>query len=264
MRYIDAHCHIHFDSYESSRKEVLSRMEESDTGGILVGVDHASSASAANLAGTEGRLWATVGLHPCYVKDEQYDENAYAELLKLPYVVGVGECGLDYYREEDPLVHQKQKDVFVAQLRLAAEHDMPLMIHARPSKGTVDAYQDLIDIVQEYKQEYGKRLRGNVHFFVGGVAEMKALNSLDFTVSVTGVITFASDYDEVVRETPRDMLLVETDAPYATPVPHRGKTNEPIYVEHVVRRVAEIWGISDEKAAQQLMSNAHRVFGLEK
>jgi TatD DNase family protein len=136
------------------------------------------------------------------------------------------------------------------------------MIHARPAKGTNDAYVDLIDILTSAKKEYGDDLRGNVHFFVGGVEEARKLIELDLTLSFTAVLTFARDYDEVVRFAPLTHILSETDSPYVAPAPNRGRRNDPRAVIAVVEAIAGIRGEDVETVRVQILENAQELFKL--
>ncbi|HWH07202.1 MAG TPA: TatD family hydrolase, partial [Candidatus Paceibacterota bacterium] len=187
--------------------------------------------------------------------------SVYQELAAHPKVVAIGECGLDYYRPEDPEQEKaRQKELFEKHIALAVEADKPLIIHARPSKGTMDAYRDLIDILKEHKQVHGDRLRGDIHFFVGGVEEAKELVALGFTLSFTAVLTFTHDYDEVVRSVPLASILSETDAPYVAPEGRRGTRNDPLAAIDVVRAIARILGEEEEMVRTALLQNAARVF----
>jgi TatD DNase family protein len=179
-------------------------------------------------------------------------------------VVAIGECGLDYYRPTtvDEELKRKQQAVLRDQIALAAELDKPLIIHSRPSKKTQDAYQDLITILQEAKREHSS-LRGDIHFFVGGIPEMQALTALGFTVSFTAVITFAREYDSVIRAVPPHALLAETDAPYVPPTSReKGSRNDPLAVEDVVEKLAEIRGEELETLRERTLANSRRLFGL--
>jgi TatD DNase family protein len=264
MRYFDAHAHIQFDPYDADREALLARMQEEEVGGLIVGVDLESSKRAIALVEGRDDLYASIGLHPNHEADEWFEAGNYAELARNPKVVAIGECGLDYYRPLDASdeVKRKQRNVLEDHIRLAVELDKPLMIHSRPSKGTMDAYQDIINILGSYKQEHGERLRGDIHFFVGGVDEARQLIELGFTISFTAVLTFARDYDEVVRYAPLSSILAETDAPYVAPVSRRGERNDPLSVRDVVRAVAEIRGEDEEAVREALLGNARRLFGL--
>ncbi|MCI0597872.1 TatD family hydrolase [Candidatus Parcubacteria bacterium] len=265
MKYFDAHCHIQFPQYDEDRKKLCLSMKDAGVGGLIVGVDAASSEAAIQNAtefGTFVPLFASAGLHPNHA-DELFDEEKFRALLKHPKVVAVGECGLDYYRPEDAeSVKGLQKTVFEKHIVLAVELEKPLMIHARPAKGSLNAYHDLIDILRSRKKEYGDKLSGNVHFFVGGVEEARALLELDFTISYTAVLTFTSDYDEAVRFMPLSHILSETDSPYVAPVVSRGERNIPLAVRDVVRALARIRGTDEETIREAVLENAKRLFKL--
>ena len=179
-------------------------------------------------------------------------------------VVAVGECGLDYYRidENDKAEKARQEKELRAQIEFAIEYDLALMLHIRPKAGTMDAYTQVIALLKEYKMKYGDELRGNVHFFVGDMEVSKEFIELGFTLSFTGILTFTNEYDEIVKEAPLDMIVTETDSPYATPVPHRGKRNEPTYVHAVVKRIAELKGLPEKEVANAVVENAYRIFSI--
>ena len=263
-RYFDAHCHIQFEPYDADREALVERMQEEGVAGLVVGVDLESSKKAVALAEEHEHLYASIGLHPNYEKNEWYDAAPYRELAKSPKVVAIGECGLDYFRpsEVNDEIKKGQRHILHDQIELAAELHKPLIIHARPSKGTMDAYQDLIGILQKAKEKHPK-LRGDVHFFVGGVEEMSALIELDFTVSFTAVITFARDYDEVIRATPLTHILSETDAPYLAPASRRGERNDPLAAIDVVEKIAYIRGENADIVRNALIENARRLFALQ-
>jgi TatD DNase family protein len=263
MKYFDAHCHIQFDAYDADRDELIASMVEQQVGALVVGVNRASSEKAIVLAEQHDSLWASVGLHPNDVLNEKFDMDAYRTLAAHPKVVAIGECGLDNFRPADvDAAKGKQREVFEQHVQLAIEVDKPLMIHSRPAKGTQDAYRDLIDILGSYKREHGERLRGDIHFFVGGVEEAKALVELGFTLSYTAVLTFARDYDEVVRSVPLTSLISETDSPYVAPPPNRGSRNDPRAVKAVVQAIADIRKEDPEAVRAQILANAQRLFGL--
>lgn len=263
FKYVDAHCHLQFDDYADDVDEIIARMREEGVAGIVVGVDQESSEKAVALAEKHEHLFASVGLHPNHATDELFDEEVYRALAVHPKVVALGECGLDFFRpaEVNDDVKQKQKEVFQKQVALAAERGLPLIIHTRPSKGTVDAYHDLIALLQDAKREH-PTLRGDIHFFVGGPDEMRALIALDFSVSFTAVITFARDYDAIIRAAPLASILTETDAPYVAPVSRRGKRNDPLAVVDVITKIAEVRGENLGIVRQALLANAYRLFSL--
>ncbi len=261
MKYFDAHCHIQFPMFDEDREALATRMEQESFGGIVVGVDHSSSEQAIALAESHPHLWAAAGLHPNYTEEQVFDAEAFRSLASHPRVVAIGECGLDNFRPENPdSTRAKQREVFEAHVQLAIELDKPLMIHARPTKGTMDAYTDLIEILVSYKREHGDKLRGDIHFFVGGIDEARALIELGFTLSYTAVLTFTHDYDDVVRFIPLSHLLSETDSPYVAPVSRRGQRNDPFSVQDVVSAMARIRGEDEEIVREAALANAKRVF----
>ncbi len=261
VTYIDAHCHIQFDQYAADREALIAGMQEKGIAGIVVGCDYESSQKAVLLAEKHEHLYASVGHHPNHT--EAFDEESFRTLLTHPRVVAVGECGLDYFRpsEVNDDVKNAQKDLFKKHIALAVEFDKPLIIHSRPSKGTQDAYRDLIEMLTEAKKTHEK-LRGDIHFFVGDIPEADALIALGFTLSFTAVVTFARDYDEVIRHIPLASMLSETDAPYVAPVSRRGQRNDPISVIDVVAKIAEIRGEDQEAVRVALQANAERLFAL--
>ena len=179
---------------------------------------------------------------------------------KHPRVIAIGECGLDYYRAEED-TKELQKKAFIEHIELANKLGKPLMLHIRPGLRSLgeagNAYEDALEILKTHA-----KVKGDAHFFAGDWKTAKEFLDLGFTLSFTGVLTFTHDYDEVVKNAPLDMLLSETDAPYVTPAPHRGKRNEPAYVAEVVRAIASIRGENLEEVAKQLVANARRVFSL--
>lgn len=261
VRYIDAHCHIQFDQYTEDQSELIERMRDEGVVGIVVGCDTVSSQKAVALAEKHDHLYASVGLHPNHT-DELFDTTLYRELAGHSRVVAIGECGLDYFRPtEANEVKEKQKELFKQHLALATELDKPLIIHTRPSKGTMDAYHDALEILREAKAVYPK-LRGDIHFFVGGLKEAEAFIALGFTLSFTAVITFARDYDEVIRAIPLSSILSETDAPYVAPFSRRGTRNDPLAIIDVVQKIAEIRNEDIEIVRAALVANSKRLYGV--
>jgi TatD DNase family protein len=263
MRYFDAHCHIQFDGYDEDRDEVIARMKEEEVSGLVVGVDYESSKKAVALAQQHEHLYTSVGLHPNAAADSKYsDASLYFELAEDAKVVAIGECGLDYYRPENPeAAKQKQREVFQWHIDLAVKTGKPLMIHARPSKGSMDAYEDALDMLERTKQDH-PALRGDFHFFVGDGATAARIIALGFTISYTAVLTFTHDYDEVIRSVPLSSLLSETDAPYVAPAGRRGTRNDPLAAKNVVAAIARIRSEEEETVRETLKGNAERLFGL--
>lgn len=264
MNYIDAHCHIQEKEFDADRDKVIGRMQVNHVGGIVIGTDLESSKRAVSLANEHEELYATIGQHPTDVPNEDFNESEYEALLG-ERVVGVGECGLDYFRtkkEESDAEKERQTTLFKKQIDFALAHNLPLMLHCRPTPGTMDAYEEVLAVLEEYAPQQGEKLRGNVHFFVGTKEVAERFVALGFTLSFTGVVTFAQEYDDVLARTPLSHILSETDSPYAAPIPHRGTRNEPMYVIKVVDKIVEIRGENRQEVKEALVANAKRVFGL--
>ena len=253
-KYIDTHGHLQFEDYDSDRELEIQKMKESETLGIIVGVDIGSSKQAVKLAEENEHLFACVGIHPTY-EGEHIDELE--ELVKHEKVVAIGECGLDFFRSPKEVEWDKQKKLFDRQIDLAIKYGKPLMIHAR------SANKEIAEILRERKKEAGDKLMANLHFFTGTMEEAKAFLDMGFTLSFSGVITFARDYDEVVRFAPITHILTETDSPYATPIPFRGKRNNPRFVSEVVTALARIREEDEEEVREIVLNNAKRVFKLK-
>ena len=271
VQYFDIHSHLNDSRFDDDMDDVLMRMREANTATIVVGTDREMSERAIALAESHDDIWATIGIHPTDRTDEEFDEALYRKMAEHPRVVAIGECGIDYFRLEqnrtDGLVANmdaeadRQQELFERQMELAASVDKPLMIHGRPAKGSMDAYEDILHILKNGQKTHGAKVRGNVHFFVGDIPIAKQFLDLGFTMSFTGVLTFAHEYDEVLRYIPLNSIMSETDAPYVAPTPHRGKRNEPAYVVEVVKSIAQIREDDVEKVAATLLQNAVRFIG---
>ncbi|MBX9765376.1 TatD family hydrolase [Patescibacteria group bacterium] len=262
IQYFDIHSHVTFKDYDHDLEEVLARMREEGVATITVGVDKATSAEAVQFADAHENFYATIGLHPTDTITESFDSSLYGTMAESKKVVGVGECGIDFFRAQGDLIEEKKRQwrEFEKQLEFAIAQNLPLMIHCRPSKGSMDAYLELLSRLESESKRAGEKLRGNVHFFVGDVDIARRFYDIGFTTSFTGVLTFAREYDEVVQFAPMDMLLTETDSPFVAPVPFRGKRNEPLYVKYVVQAIAKIRGAEEELVRRATVANAQRVF----
>ncbi len=264
-RYFDIHSHVTFKDYDQDLPEVLSRMEADGVYTMTVGVDKATSEEAIAFAQGKENFFATIGLHPTDTVEETFSESAYKALVVDPKVVAVGECGIDYYRLSGDAAEEKKRQwrEFEKQMEFAVKYDKPLMIHCRPTKGTVNAYEEMASFLEVKKREHGEKLRGNMHFFVGNVAVARRFYDIGFSTSFTGVLTFAREYDDVVRLAPLNMLMTETDSPFASPQPFRGRRNEPSYVKYVVEAIARIRGADPEDIRRASVENALRIFGIK-
>lgn len=273
----DIHAHLHDKAYDEDRDSILKEMKDYGVGAIAVGTDQAESKKALALAEANEHIFAAVGLHPADNVTEEFDYHFYKMLAMEKKVVAIGECGLDYHyietffkRDEDSGKVtwnkddevKRQQTIFEQQIELAVEVNKPLMLHGRPSKGTMDAYHDMLTMLENAKKVHGTKLRGNAHFFVGNIDIAERFVQLGFTMSFSGVITFTKDYDDVVRYLPITMIQAETDSPYATPAPFRGKRNSPMYVQEVVARIAVLRNEPLEEVRMQLLENVKRIFSI--
>ena len=260
MTLFDSHCHPQFPEYDQDRDEVIKRAQAAGVKMICVGTNIASSEEAIKLAERyPDDVWATAGIHPTLIENWKLEIENLQMLAQYPQVVAIGECGLDYYRLEPisaKAMAGRQKELFSAQIKIAQELKKPLMIHCRPSKGTDDAYEDLFITIQSI----GVGPQYIVHFFVGAAAVAEKLLTSGCYFTFGGVITFARDYDEVIKFLPLERILLETDAPYVAPLPYRGQRNEPAYVIEVVKKLAEIKGVSFEKVAEQPVETSKKSF----
>lgn len=259
MKYIDIHSHINLEPLFSNKEEVIKKMKENEVGTIVIGTDFEMSEKAIEIAEKYYFIYAGVGLHPNDNLDETFDMGKYRLLAQHQKVVCIGETGLDYFRNEGENFKIRQKEIFKRHIELAIELNKPLMIHARPSKGSMDAYIDALDILEIYKKE-NSALHANFHFFVGDLEIAKRIIENNWTVSYDGPITFSHDYDEVIKFLPIENIMAETDAPFAAPVPYRGKTCEPFMVIEVINKIAEIKGLDLEITTTQIRENAKRIF----
>ncbi|HEY4499423.1 MAG TPA: TatD family hydrolase [Candidatus Paceibacterota bacterium] len=267
--YIDIHTHLNFAAFDADREEVIARTLLGKTWAINVGTQTATSQKAIELAEGHEGLFAAIGLHPIHTaksfhdknelgeggqeftsRGEVFDTTIYRSMAMHPKTVAIGECGLDYFRLEAD-TKERQRDAFIQQIELANEVKKPLMLHIR------NAYLDAFEIIKAHA-----KVLGNLHFFAGTVEEAKPFLDLGYTFSFTGVITFAESYDEIIRYLPLESIMTETDAPYVAPAPHRGKRNEPLFVRHVVERIASIKGLEADVVKRQIMKNAGKFFSL--
>lgn len=274
----DAHAHLHDAKYDNDRDEVISSMKSYGVGAITVGTDEKESKKAVELAEKHEHIFASVGLHPADNVTEEFDADYYRVLAKSDKVVAIGECGLDYHYIETFFERDKtekglswnkdaeadrQKAIFEEQVHLAVELNLPLMLHGRPSKGSMDAYEDMLHMLENAKKKYGTKLRGNAHFFVGSIDIAKRFIDIGFTMSFSGVITFTKDYDDVVRFLPPTMIIAETDSPYATPAPFRGGRNDSLKVQEIVAKMAVLRNEDMESMRIQTLENVKRMFEIE-
>src|SRR3989344_3064608 len=285
--YFDTHTHINFAAYKADQDDVIKRSLNEKTWMINVGTQSDTSRAAVDLAQKypEG-VFAAIGLHPVHTYSQVLDEEESHFLSREEYfdttlyhsmitdkVVAIGEIGLDYFRlpaENQQAVISKQKTELIKQLEFAKKHGLPVTFHGRdlpatPASGLAwraGAYEDLIAIL---KSEYAGQ-PGVIHSFTGDWPTAKKFLDLGFYVAVNGILIFdkTGRLAEVVEKTPFDKLLIETDSPYLTPPPHRGKRNEPSYVQYVAKRIAEFKNLTTDEVGQQTFDNACSLFQIKK
>lgn len=252
---IDTHTHLDDARYNDDREAMIARAREAGVEALLtIGCDLATSQAAVSLAEHYPFVYASVGVHPHEVKhiqDTWYDE--FRRLARSQKVVAYGEIGLDYhYNHSSP---KEQRDRFREQIQLARELALPVIIHTR------DAQEDTITIL---KEERASEIGGVFHCFSGDAWLAKEALELGFYLSFSGILTFhnATALREIAKQTSLDRVLIETDCPYLTPVPYRGKRNEPAYVSHVAQQLASLHGpaLSFEQIGRQTSDNAKRLF----
>lgn len=270
MRYIDIHGHVNFPQYDEDREVVIERAQKAGVAMITVGTDVATSTSAVQLATSHEHMWAVVGIHPVDEGNtEQWkqgqmnlDFETLQRLAEHPKVVAIGECGLDYFHAKEHEI-SLQKEIFEKHIQLAEKVKKPLMLHVRNGKlaGSVssigNAYQDALHILKKYPQ-----VRANFHFFAGSRSDLDQIVARGYSVSFTGVVSFTRDYDELLRFVPASQMMSETDCPFVSPAPYRGKRNEPVYVIETVKAIAQIRGEDEGVLAERLVQNAKNFFGL--
>ena len=252
--FIDTHCHLEDENFSADRAEVIERAKIAGVERIInFGSTMQSSIAVAELAKTFPELYAGVGIHPEEIDD--FDEKTCARLAELAAtkkVVAIGEIGLDYHWEKDSERRLIQQKIFVEQLDLARQLHLPVCVHDR------DAHGDTLKILQTEARD----LRGVLHCYSGSLETAREVWKLGWLIGVDGPLTFknSAKVPEVVKAAPREMILIETDAPYLAPVPYRGKRNEPAYVVEVAKKLAEVRGETLEEIAAYTTANAKTLY----
>jgi TatD DNase family protein len=276
--FIDTHAHLNFSDFKEDADKVIKRSLDSYTWMILVGSELKSSRRALDYANKyEKGVYASVGLHPININYQESLENqkvgekehfnfeSYENLAKLSKVVAIGEAGLDYYRLDEGFdkgkQKNKQKEVFLKQLFLARQLNLPIIIHCR------QAHDDILEILKDFKQDNphlfsDNKAWGVMHCFSGDEDLAWQYFNLGLMISFTGLITFSKNWDDLIRKVPLDKVMIETDAPFMTPEPYRGERNEPMLVQYVANRIAEIRSVPLERIAEITTNNAKRLFNI--
>ncbi|WP_432204520.1 TatD family hydrolase [Cetobacterium somerae] len=251
MKLVDTHCHLDNEQFDTDRLEVIERIKEQLEFCVNIGYDLESSKKSLELAEKYDFIYAVIGVHPIDIA--QYNEQTEKELETLgknPKVLAIGEIGLDYHWMTEPKDVQQER--FIKQLELAKRLNKPVVIHTR------DAMEDTVNILKNHPE-----ITGVMHCYPGSLETAKELIDR-FYLGIGGTLTFknAKKTVEVVKNIPLDRIVIETDCPYLTPEPFRGKRNEPIYVEYVAQKIAEIKEVSVEEVKEITTQNAKKLYGI--
>ena len=267
FKYIDVHSHPHFSDFDKDREQLFKRMRELGVGTIAIGTCKKTSAEVLELARKYEFIWASIGQHP--TERECFDEDFYSRLLKENndrQIVAIGECGLDYFRMDasEQKEKERQRELFEKQIMLAVEFALPLILHIRSSANTSDAHDDAYEILKRCKEKHPK-LHLHMHFFTETSELAKRFLELGASFGIPGVVTFksAQALHEAVKIIPDDKILLESDAPYAAPAPHRGKRNEPTFVSFTLEKIAELRDEGKETLRRQILENSKNIFSLQ-
>lgn len=265
---IDTHAHLNFEAYDEDREDVIKRCQAKPVAVINVGAQLYTSRLAVKLV-KEDNFYSSVGLHPIHVFDEEFNEGEYQSLIN-DKVVAIGETGFDYYhptfertgadQQSIEKIIAKQKEVFIKSIDLAKKNNLALICHGRNGLEGKDVYQDILEILKSEKVE-----RAVVHCFGGDLKTAQEIINQGYYIGIDGPVTFkkkAEEIQQIAKEIPLDKILIETDCPFLAPEPYRGKRNEPIYVEFVAEKIAELKGISKEEVIEQTWLNAKNLLKL--
>jgi TatD DNase family protein len=274
VKLTDTHCHLDFNKFDEDRDAVIQRAVEAGVERILIpSIELDSCQAVIRLANSHPNLFAAVGFHPTELG--KWNDESTEKLRNLAQsadkVIAIGEIGLDYYWVREPEKQAKQSQVLKEQLQLAREADLPVVIHMREADDVWfgQASIDLLDILIEWQNGLaaeGHPLAeepGVLHSFNGSLETAQKAIEHNFYIGVTGPVTYknAEEKRQIIRQLPLERLLIETDSPFLTPVPHRGKRNEPAFVTHIADKIAEIHMTTREQVAQITSDNANHLFG---
>lgn len=271
---IDSHCHLNFKQFEGDNDATIQRALDNNIKIIIVGSQYSTSARTIRIASKyPDSVYAAIGLHPIHLIDQKYTDNIgkekiefqtraevfskekYRELAKNNKVVAFGETGFDFYHIENhdkSDLLKKQKETLLAHIELAQEFNKPVILHCR------NAYDELIDFLKQKKVN----VNGVIHCFGGSLKQAEEFLQMGFYIGFTGIITFknAKELQDIVKEVPLEKILIETDCPYLAPEPFRGKRNEPLYVQYVAKKIAELKNLDFEEVSSQTTQNSKKLF----
>jgi len=282
--FFDSHTHLNLAAFDKDREGIIKKTLEQGVFVINIGTCYETSKKAIEISKQYKNCWATVGLHPSHTIPMKIDKSEleinnganisepeifnerFEDLLKEPFdfaqgrpkVVAIGECGLDYsylkdFSEEEQIKYKKiEEEEFRRQIQAAKKYNLPLSLHVR------DLYEKALMILEEekYKDE------AVFHFFTGKLEQAQKILERGFYLGFSGIITYSKTMDQVIKNTPIEKILIETDAPYVAPIPYRGKRNEPLYVKEVAKKIAEIKNLPPEEVEKTTFENAKRLFNL--
>lgn len=282
--FIDTHCHLNFKDYKDDSLVVASNALKENVFMVVVGSEFKTSQRAVELAkGFDKGVYCAIGLHPIHTQDilvkndnengkyefhsraEDFIEANYQELVNLsPKIVAIGEIGLDYYhldapdQESEIKAKNRQKQVFIKQLEFALKNKLPVIIHCR------EAHDDLYEILANFRKNNDlSKNWGVIHCFSGDYNWAQKYFDLGLKISFTGLITFVRDFDDVIRRSPLENIMIETDSPYLSPIPYRGQRNNPVWVKEVAKRIAEIKELSLTEVEELLWKNSLDFFNIK-
>ncbi|MCK9329112.1 MAG: TatD family hydrolase [Candidatus Cloacimonetes bacterium] len=247
MRIFETHAHLDFDDYNKDREQVIKNCIKAGVERIInIGIDAKTTQKGIELSNKYPQFKATAGYHPSTV--HEFDEALLRKLIPNKHIVAIGEIGLDYYRMYNN--KELQQQIFEAQVKLAIEFNLPIVIHDR------DAHEDCYNILKKYSPK-----KVVFHCFSGDVTFAEKILNEDWYLSITGVVTYKnSNLSDVIKIIPKDKFFIETDSPYLTPIPYRGKRNSPEYLIYVIQKIAEILRIPPKVIAEQSFKNAEQFF----
>ena len=288
MKLIDTHTHVNLRAFKDDAPETIQRALDAGVAVVNVGTQIDTSREAVEmLKKFPNYVYAVIGLHPTHTyhhdyeddeevkfktREESFDAGLYQALLDdagedAKRIVGIGECGLDYYRMPEDRdaeeIKSLERDAFEKQIQFALKNNKALCIHCRPSEGTQDAYEDMLEIVKRVKME-NTQLRFEVHCYTGNLELALEFAKLGGFIGLNGIITFdkTGRSEEVVKGLPLEFMILETDAPYLTPKLNRGKRNEPSYLPEVAEKIAEWKNVAVEEVADVTTMNARELFNI--
>lgn len=251
--FIDTHCHLSSEDYDDISLVIKDNVEAGIDKMIISGCTRSSIEESIKITEEYKNIYLTIGYHPSEARFTNTDDLKYLEeqIKSNKKIVGIGEIGLDYHYGKEDIV--EQKELFEKQLKLAEKYNLPVVIHTR------DATFDTIEILKKYP-----RVRGDIHCFSGSVETARIYISLGYMLGIGGVVTFKnSNLYKVVENVGLDHIILETDSPYLTPVPHRGEKNSSKYIPLIAKRIAEILDVSIEEVSKKTLANTYKLFDLK-